>query len=206
MCWMRWAVRPPAVAPLSKRRQHIGRHRGRHHRQSGPLSSPGLAHGRYGIARPGRRGPKGGNQANTLAAELAHKLGGTHRLLHLPDSIGSEALRELCKLPEIREPMDMLKKANVLLSGIGRSDDMAAHRRMSQGELELLLPARRGGRSFGRLFRRPWTSSGSGLQPGPGYYPYRLDSQRDRGGRGQAEGRGHIGRGPPSPSRASGHG
>ncbi|HIT00267.1 MAG TPA: hypothetical protein IAA59_08545 [Candidatus Faecaligallichristensenella faecipullorum] len=83
-------------------------------------------------------GRKVETQANTLAAELAHKLGGTHRLLHLPDSIGSEALRELCKLPEIREPMDMLKKANVLLSGIGRSDDMAAHRRMSQGELELL--------------------------------------------------------------------
>ncbi len=77
-------------------------------------------------------------QANTLAAELAHKLGGAHRLLHLPDSIGSEALRELYKLPEIREPVEMLKKANVLLSGIGRADDMARHRRMSSGEIEQL--------------------------------------------------------------------
>ncbi len=42
-------------------------------------------------------------QANTLAAEIARKIGGHHRLMHLPDHMDAAAMQEMCKLPEIRK-------------------------------------------------------------------------------------------------------
>ena len=38
-------------------------------------------------------------QANTLAAEIARKIGGHHRLMHLPDHMDAAAMQEMCKLP-----------------------------------------------------------------------------------------------------------
>ena len=37
-------------------------------------------------------------QANTVAAEIAGRLGGHHRLMHLPDDIDEAAMAELRKL------------------------------------------------------------------------------------------------------------
>ena len=38
-------------------------------------------------------------QANTMAAEIAQRLGGHHRLLHLPDQLDAAALQEMLRLP-----------------------------------------------------------------------------------------------------------
>ena len=58
-------------------------------------------------------------QAGTLAAEFARALGGTYSLVHLPDAVPPEALKELMKLPEIGEPLKALKlKQNVLIASI----------------------------------------------------------------------------------------
>ena len=60
-------------------------------------------------------------QAGTLAAEIARRLGGHHRLMHLPDTLTPAAQREIVKLPEIHEVMEMLKRTDVLMYGIGRA-------------------------------------------------------------------------------------
>lgn len=78
-------------------------------------------------------------QANTLAAEIARKIGGHHRLLHLPDHVDAAAMQELCKLPEVRETLERLQRADVLLHGIGRADDMARDRQMSMLQLRQLM-------------------------------------------------------------------
>ena len=58
-------------------------------------------------------------QANTLAAEIAQRLGGHHRLLHLPDHMDEQAKQEMLRLPEIRETMERIQRADIILHGIG---------------------------------------------------------------------------------------
>lgn len=69
-------------------------------------------------------------QANSIAAVLAKKLGGTYKMLHVPDNIGKEAVNTLMNEPDIKDVVDILKKADILIFGIGRSDIMAARRNL----------------------------------------------------------------------------
>ena len=69
-------------------------------------------------------------QANTLAAEIAQRLGGHHRLLHLPDHMDEAARQEMLKLPEVRETIDRLQRADVILHGVGLADDTAREREL----------------------------------------------------------------------------
>ena len=70
-------------------------------------------------------------QANTVAAEIAARLGGHHRLMHLPDDIDDAAMTELRKLSEVTETLELLQRADVVLYGIGRADEMAQKRQLS---------------------------------------------------------------------------
>lgn len=50
------------------------------------------------------RGGMGGaleTQANTLACEIARRLGGHHRMMHLPDHLDEQALQEMRKLTRL---------------------------------------------------------------------------------------------------------
>ena len=64
-------------------------------------------------------------QANTIACEIARRLGGHHRMMHLPDLLDEQALNEMRKLKEIDETLALLERADVVLHGIGRADEMA---------------------------------------------------------------------------------
>lgn len=79
------------------------------------------------------RGGMGGaleTQANTVACEIARRLGGHHRMMHLPDYLDGQALAEMRKLTEIDETLALLERADVVLHGIGRADDMAQRRQV----------------------------------------------------------------------------
>ncbi len=69
-------------------------------------------------------------QANTVASEIAKRLGGHLRLMHLPDHVDAQALTELKKLQEVTETLELLQRADVVLHGIGRADDMAQKRQL----------------------------------------------------------------------------
>ena len=70
-------------------------------------------------------------QANTIASEIAKRLGGHHRLMHLPDLLDEQVLTELRKLGDVTETLDLLQRADVVLHGIGRADEMAEKRQLS---------------------------------------------------------------------------
>lgn len=74
-------------------------------------------------------------QANTVASEIARQLGGHHRLMHLPDHLDEQALNEMRKLREIDETLALLERADVVLHGIGRADEMA-HKRQLPSAIE----------------------------------------------------------------------
>lgn len=91
-------------------------------------------------------------QANTLAAEIAQRLGGHHRLIHLPDRMDASAMQEMLKLPEVREVMDRLQRADVILHGIGRADESAQERKLSVPQMRRLEEGGAVAEAFGYYF------------------------------------------------------
>lgn len=93
-------------------------------------------------------------QANTLAAEIAQNLGGHHRLIHLPDHIDPAAKQELMKLPEVREVIDLLQRADVILHGIGRADIAAKEYALKGSVIRRLDEQGAVGEALGNYFDR----------------------------------------------------
>lgn len=73
-------------------------------------------------------------QANTVVERVARALGGHHRLLHLPDGLSRSAAAELSRLPQVREALELLAHADILLYGVGRAEDLAVRRGLSRQE------------------------------------------------------------------------
>ncbi|EOD00769.1 sugar-binding transcriptional regulator [Caldisalinibacter kiritimatiensis] len=106
-------------------------------------------------------------QANNVAAKLAEKLGGSYKLLHVPDNIGKEALETLLQLPDIDDTVKKIKKMNVLVFGIGRADDMARRRQLSNVLIKELKEKGAVAEAFGHYFNTKgeiiWESNTVGL-------------------------------------------
>lgn len=91
-------------------------------------------------------------QANTLAAEIAQRLGGHHRLLHLPDHMDEQAKQEMLRLPEIRETMERIQRADIILHGIGCAQETMS--RLPVEQVRLLMKKGAVGESFGAYYDR----------------------------------------------------
>ncbi len=93
-------------------------------------------------------------QANTIAAEIAARLGGHHRMMHLPDQLDEQAMAEMRKLAEITETLELLQRADVVLYGIGRADDMGRKRQLPQDVLADVLRRGAVAEAYGCYFDR----------------------------------------------------
>ena len=91
-------------------------------------------------------------QANTIAAEIARRIGGHHRVMHLPDSLDAAALQEMMKLPDVKETIDLLERTDLVVHGIGRADAMARFRHLSAEDQEVLRKHKAVGEAFGDFF------------------------------------------------------
>lgn len=93
-------------------------------------------------------------QADTVAAQIAKKLGGTYRLLNVPDDLREEARATIVDEPRVKEVLETIAKATVVVHGIGTAMEMARRRRLPQSEVEII--GRRGavGEAFGFYFDR----------------------------------------------------
>jgi len=91
-------------------------------------------------------------QANTVAAEIARRVGGHHRVMHLPDTLDAAALQEMMRLPEVRETLELLQRTDLVVHGIGRADAMARRRRLTAEENEILRKHKAVGEAFGDFF------------------------------------------------------
>lgn len=77
-------------------------------------------------------------QANTVAETLAKQLGGQHRLMHLPEGISAQAAEELSRLAPVREALELLRHADVLLYGIARAQEFSRQRGLGMTEREAI--------------------------------------------------------------------
>lgn len=91
-------------------------------------------------------------QANTLASKLASKIGGNYKLLHVPDNISHEALETMLHEPDIKETMEYIKRADILIYGIGRADEMSRRRGMAEDSINELLDKGAEAEAFGYYF------------------------------------------------------
>jgi len=106
-------------------------------------------------------------QANTIASTIAKKLAGSYHLLQVPDNIMEETISRIISEPSIKKTLKILKKANVLLHGIGNAEEMAKRRGMSNNQIEDLMNKGAIGEAFGYYFdqkgRIVYSSSSIGL-------------------------------------------
>jgi central glycolytic genes regulator len=91
-------------------------------------------------------------QADSVAGEMAKSLQSNCRLMHLPDGINMSALKELEKLPSVKEVVELISMADILLLGIGRADKMAMRRGFLKPQIETLLSLGAVGESAGHFF------------------------------------------------------
>ena len=103
------------------------------------------------------RGGMGRNvetQSNTLAASLAKKVNGTYKMLHIPENLSDDILETLLKKKNIREVVDCIRKADILLYGIGNAEHMAQKRGAEDSEIMKLIDLGAIGEAFGCYFNK----------------------------------------------------
>lgn len=91
-------------------------------------------------------------QANTVAETMAARLGGRCRLLYLPEGISAQAAAELSELPQVREALELLRHADVLLYSVGCAQEVTARRAVSPVQRDMLLAGGAAGEALGFYF------------------------------------------------------
>jgi central glycolytic genes regulator len=93
-------------------------------------------------------------QANTVVAQVARKLEAKYLLLHASDTLSKDALQSVMNDPAINKVIATIKTTQCLVFGIGRADEMAHRRELSQEQIEKLMKQRAVAESFGFYFTR----------------------------------------------------
>jgi len=103
---------------------------------------------------PARSGPGRPvkTQSNTLAAEMAQKLGGHHRFMYLPEQMDQKALEELMKHPGVKENMDLLQRTDIIIHGVGRADTMLRQLNLDTHLIRTLLTRGAVAEAYGYFF------------------------------------------------------
>lgn len=91
-------------------------------------------------------------EANTLAEEIAGKMGGHYRLIHLPDQLDADTMQQMLKLPEINEVRELLQRADVILHGIGKAAETFQFRSLDRSSQNRLIRQGVKGECFGAYF------------------------------------------------------
>lgn len=91
-------------------------------------------------------------QANTIASELAKRTGARYRMLHVPDHLSEEAYQTIMQEPNVREVVDMIRKARIVVHGIGDAITMARRRKLDADTVRELLKDGALAEAFGYYF------------------------------------------------------
>lgn len=93
-------------------------------------------------------------QANTIASELAKRTGARYRMLHVPDHLSEEAYQTLMQEPNVREVVDMIRSARIVVHGIGDALTMARRRKLKDDTKDELVKDGALAEAFGYYFDR----------------------------------------------------
>lgn len=92
------------------------------------------------------------NEANSICAKMAENTGCKHRVLYVPDQVSKEVYESFVKEPIIKEVLSLIKKANMLLHGIGDANVMAKRRNTKEEDMKIIKDGHAVGEAFGYYF------------------------------------------------------
>lgn len=90
-------------------------------------------------------------QANTIAERMAKHTGGESQMLHAPEFVRLETYSLLLEGPEIKQTLDKLRHASLVLYSIGGAFEMASRRKLSTEMIDLLHERNAVGEAFGEF-------------------------------------------------------
>ncbi|WP_078060100.1 MULTISPECIES: sugar-binding transcriptional regulator [Gracilibacillus] len=110
-----------------------------------------LEHARNCIFVPARGGlgEQVENQANTICAQMAKKVNGSYRMLYVPDPLSEETYHSIIEEPTIKEILELIHDAKVIIHGIGDAMTMAKRRKATQDVLTQLAERNAVSEAFG---------------------------------------------------------
>jgi len=94
------------------------------------------------------------NQANTICAKMAEQAKGNYRLLHVPDQLSNEAYQSMIEEPWIKEVLQLIRSATMVVHGIGDAMTMAKRRKTPPDELEKIEKNNAVAEAFGYYFNQ----------------------------------------------------
>ncbi|KYD08097.1 sugar-binding transcriptional regulator [Heyndrickxia sporothermodurans] len=92
------------------------------------------------------------NEANSICAKMAENTGCKHRVLYVPDQVSKEVYDSFVKEPIIKEVLSLIKKANMVLHGIGDANVMAERRNTKEEDMKIIQDGHAVGEAFGYYF------------------------------------------------------
>lgn len=92
------------------------------------------------------------NQANTICAKMAEKSGAKHRVFYVPDQVSQETFDSFIKEPSIKEILQLIRSAGMVLHGIGDAVTMAERRNTRAEDLERIKENHAVAEAFGYYF------------------------------------------------------
>ncbi|WP_080147033.1 sugar-binding transcriptional regulator [Marinilactibacillus piezotolerans] len=90
-------------------------------------------------------------QANMIAEKMARKSGGKSRALYAPEYVRSDTYSLLSEEPEIKETLQLVENASLILYSIGSAFEMAERRGMNTETLQLLKEKNAVAEAFGEF-------------------------------------------------------
>ncbi len=92
------------------------------------------------------------NQANILAIKLAEKLNSKYSNFYLPDNFDLDNLKDISKLPEVQNTLEMINHLDLLVLGVGDAIKMGNRRLLSDEKMNLLKENDAVAEAFGNYF------------------------------------------------------
>jgi central glycolytic genes regulator len=123
-------------------------------RMASQFATPSQLKDNWFVPARGGLGESVDYQANTIASELAKRTGSRYRMLHVPDHLSEEAYQTIMQEPNVREVVDMIRSARIVVHGIGDAATMARRRKLKDETKEELVKDGALAEAFGYYFDR----------------------------------------------------
>ncbi|MGE5592637.1 MAG: sugar-binding transcriptional regulator [Betaproteobacteria bacterium] len=91
-------------------------------------------------------------QADTIAVTMAKRMGGAYRVLNVPDDLHPETISRIVDEPRIKEVLDLIRRARIVVHGVGTLEEMAKRRGITGEALEILTSRGAVAEMFGYYF------------------------------------------------------
>ena len=93
-------------------------------------------------------------QTNNIVSIMSKKLSSHYKLLNIPDELSEETRKSLIQEPEIKSTLEQIKKTDILVFGIGRADEMAKRRKLSDEQVNEIMSKGAVCEAFGYYFNK----------------------------------------------------